>query len=347
MKGSEFLKSVMNERNPALSRLALEEMLRGSTPPFLDERIKCFTEATIDGAYYRCDYYTMPNYLAVGDDSDFMLWPLTFVDLQAYCDAHPLVSGSDPNNPSVKFFIPPKKLIFNNWYFSTCKIEPIPLGASDQMTWPVKIGEEQAAIEAAMQANGCSIRAFNRAKKAYLTAPNMSGTDGPSKVGFLHFTGWYKLKPFGDAWQKGDSSGAHPATYADYSHGCDLVYHDVLVNGAPFEFDQICNDPKLHVLVSDQGAFVPRFPNAGLPVNKESIADAIPSMATPDGYKGPVFASSGGLVKMSASGDLPPPGLGTSESASKLPLILGLGAVAAGAYLLYRTMGSPDIPSKF
>lgn len=346
MKGSEFLKQVMDVRNPQLSKLALAEMLRGSEPAFLDQKVSCFTEAVIDGAHYRCDYMVKPNYLAVGDDGDFILWPLTIIDLQAYCDAH-VMTGSDPSDVTPKFFIPPKKLIFNNWYFSECKIAPQALGASNDMTWPLKITAEQDRINAAMQAAGCSVRAFSRAKKAYISAPNMSDKGGPTNEGVLHFTGWYNKD--GSCIQCGDATGGHEASYADYSHGCDLIYYDVVVNGLQYNFDEVCNHPKLWPLVSDQGAFNPRFPNVGPNAKPpRQNLQMPPGGAPPADYKGPVFATVGGTAQMTSAGDLPTAAEVAasvdSSPTSKTGLVLGVGVAAAGAYLLYRVLKSPSFP---
>ena len=366
MTGSEFLAQMKDVRIPMLSKLGLAEMLKGNMPPFLDQRIACHTEAVIDGGYYKLTYYVKPNYLAIGTDADFILWPLSIIDLQNFCDAFVMTAASDPTDKSSKYFIPPKKIVFNNWLASTCKIPPQALGASDQMTWPVKIGEEQARINAAMIKAGCQITDFSRAKKAYISAPNMANTGGPTKEGVLHFTGWYGTQQIipnerkvGE-WngqtvygvQGGDDTGGHEASYADYSHGCDVVYYDCDVNGMAFEFDQICTHPKLHVLVSDQGPFNPRFPNIGPDARAPKTTTAMPAPLGVDAnYKGPVFKSTAtGLVQMAigdpaAAASIALADPEASSDGTNPLLILGIGAaLAAGAYFLFRKPSEPSAP---
>lgn len=332
MKGSEFLQQIKDVRQPQVSTLGLQRMLAGNMPGFiLGKRYECTTDAVIDGLYYQCRYFTLPQYLSVGDDSDWVQFPLTILDLQKFCDAHMLTGADGSQSPA--FYIPPKKLVKNTWGATDCKIEPQPLGATADMTWPVRIGIEQAKINAAMVAKGCPLNAFSRAKKAYITAPGMDGS-------VLHFTGWYR--PNGWAWQDGgfspvDSTGSHEATYADYSHGCDLVYHDVIVNGRQYDFAEVCAHPKLWVLVSDQGPFVPRFPNAGL--SAKSPPAAPPASAPPANYQGDVFktASNGALTLVKASTLSAGAGGAVEESTTSLVnVLLGIGATVAGYFLIKR-----------
>lgn len=340
MKSSDFLKQVMDVRNPVLSQLALAEMLKGNMPSWnFSQRMKCTTSAVIDGLYYECNYFTLPQYLSVGDDADFIQWPLTIIDLQKFCDAHTLTDAD--GNTSPKFYIPPKKLVKNTWGQTDCKIAAQLLGASGDMTWPVKIGLEQAKINAAMKAKGCPITAFSRAKKAYITAPNVDGSK-------LHFTGWYEPNGFGweDQTRQGDPSsgyrpqdatGNHEATYADYSHGCDLVYQDVLINGRQYDFADVCRDPKLCVLVSDQGPFNPRFPNAGSPP-KATPLPSPPPAPTPSGYKGDIYKTNaaGAPVLIKASTLPASAGGAVAESTTSIGnVLLGFG-VGIGGWLLLR-----------
>jgi hypothetical protein len=357
MKGSEFLKQIKDVRNPILSKLALDQMLAGNMPSFLEERVTCQTEAVIDGAHYVCKYEVKPQYLSIGDDDDFIQWPLTILDLQKFCDSKTLVSDADGTSVQ-QWFIPTKKIVKNTWlttFAKGCPIDAIPLGPSDDMTWPVKIDLQQQKINAAMKAKGCPVTAFSRAKKAYISSPTSVGDGGPVNDGYLHFTGWYKLDGYG--WQDQgynpvDATGGHEASYADYSHGCDLVYCYCTVNDEPFTFDELCNHPKLHVLVSDQGPFNPRHPSSGKfakPVMNKTTRMPL-SHAPPTDYTGPSFAStaSGGVAKMSGgsdptSGVVTPAAVAAATPAaepSKLPMLLGGAGLLALAYWIYRR-GAP------
>jgi hypothetical protein len=287
MKGSAFLSEMKDVVDPARDELALKMMLTGNVPPFLNELQTCTTDAVIDGKYYRCTYRTPPQYLAIGEDDDFVLWPLTEPSLQAYCSAR-LLTGSD-GSQTQQFFIPTRKIVKNTWRQSACKIIPQPISRVSESnktghpgTKTETIAAEQRMINEALLAVGCGLRAFSRPKKAYIVRPNLSGLT-------MAFGGWFypggarapNGKPFilaadapyrtqialsggtsGDQIQPWDSN-FHEFTYEDYSHGCDLVYYACDVNGEQFGFDELCSHPILHPLVSDEGPFNPRFPNAG------------------------------------------------------------------------------------
>jgi len=370
MKGSEFVATVKNVRGPQLSRMALQAMFDEETPNFLDDRRECFTEAIIDGGYYRCDYEVMPNYLAIGTDDDFVTWPLSIVDLQEYCDHAPIAWTGAGGGTVNEWFIPPKKIVFTTWVFSDCKIVPQAFGAMATMTWPETILAEQERINGAMERNGCLLRAFVRAKKAYITAPNVKMEGGPNGNGTLHFTGWYSFDPIIPeertvgtldgklvyAVQAGDEIGGkigHEPEYFDYSHGCDLVYHEVLINGERFTFDEVCSHPKLCVLVSDQGPFNPRYPNVGTSVSPARKTSRMPAAAqVPAGAKPPVFVTKGGVAMLVTPGtigphvamDVPPSQTApialapTGMSGStKLAIVLAAGITGYAAWYFYKT----------
>ncbi len=322
MKGSDFAKNMVAgygdkaEAARAISPIALKTMLGGNMPAFGAGRVGCTTSAVIDGSFYELLYFVSPTYLAIGEDSDFVTWPLSIVDLQAYCDAHQ-VQYKDTNRTGPAYFIPPKKIIKRTWEWTTHKIVPQAMWQSDIGNYGgiggVKlIPAQQTMINGALakwngpdgKGQGASLSTFVRHKKAYCTVPKMG-------TGNLRFEGWYwpgnALKTgwvgdnpmtgkkghevdtgkYGDGFQHGDTGG-HDAGYCDYSHGCDLVHYDAYINGMMVPFDDVCMDPKFNVLVSDQGPFNPTFPNDGKPLSKPMNA-APPPLIPPASYKGDRF----------------------------------------------------------
>jgi hypothetical protein len=379
MTGSEFLKQMWDVVDPHRDALALKQMLDGNTPNFLNNMRACTTEAIIDGKYYRCTYQVMPQYLAIGSDADFVLWPLTQPSLQAFCNAK-MLTFSDGSSAQ-RFYIPTRKIVKNTWKQSDCKIIPQPISRVSSSnptghpgTKTETIATEQKMINAAMMAAGCNLRAFSRPKKAYIVRPNLDGRH-------MAFGGWFypggnataSGKPFllsGDPPYRTDvnlgggsygsqiqpwDSDFHEDTYEDYSHGCDLVYYQCDVNGMSFTFDELCNHPKLHVLVSDEGAFNPRFPNAGpnaLPaLNKtgrmppaETVAEAKTNVAS---YAANAASGAVEALNQVEQDSYPtaeaPLGIDGTARAGAEPnegvfkmFLFGLGASAVGAYLIHR-----------
>ena len=285
MKWSEFVKQVSGVRGAPLDNLALQTMLNGSVPSWMNKpKYVCFTEAVIDGSYYRCSYKTQQNYLAIGEDDDWGVYGLTEPSFQKWCD-HPLGGGG-------LWFIPTRKLVKTNWRFTPCKVGVLPIVphpgevVASGIAGFVKMQEK---VNAAMVAQGCSIEAFNRARKAYVVAPSTDGTN-------LSFYGWFFAD--GSAQQDNPHGGSpHPAsTYSDYSHGCDVVYGPMSVNGVDVGYEELCAHPKLWPLVSDDGPFAPRFPNKGIAIDT-NVPRQIPGAPVPEGFKGDVFKTqpSGGV----------------------------------------------------
>ena len=48
-------------------------------------------------------------------------------------------------------------------------------------------------------------------------------------------------------------STAHSLKYADYSHGVRLVRAEMTIDGEPHQVIDVLRDPKLSVLLSDEG----------------------------------------------------------------------------------------------
>lgn len=325
MKGSDFAKNMIAGYGDKLescrdvSPVALKTMLSGFMPAFATARVGCTTSAVIDGRFYELLYFVSPTYLAIGEDSDFITWPLSITDLQKYCDANQ-VSYKDSNRVGPAYFIPPKKIIERTWQWTTHKIIP-------QAMWTEAIGQgayggvggvklvpaQQAMINDALsrwdgadgKGKGASVSTFLRHKKAYCTVPNMGDKnrfEGWYYPGNALKTGWMGANPmtgtpatqrstetYGKRYQNGDTGG-HDSKYCDYSHGCDLVHYDAYINGMMVPFDGVCMDPKFNILVSDQGPFSPTFPNDGKPLSKPMGA-APPPLEVPAGFKGPRFVT--------------------------------------------------------
>jgi hypothetical protein len=341
MKWSDFVKQMASVSGSKLDALALAEMLReGSTPSWVgNPRYGCYTEAVIDGAYYRCDYKTQQNYLAIGTDEDWGVYGLTEVSLQAWCD-HPYGGGG-------VWFIPTRKLVKNNWRFSTCKLPLITIDPHPGEVLASGINgfaTMQTMVNAAMVKKGCSINAFNRARKAYVCGPSMPGDN-------LYFYGWFDLD--GVPLQNNNhASSPHPAkAYSDYSHGCDIVHHDATVNGTAMGIEDVSVHPKLWPLVSDDGPIVLRFPNKGIAIDTSAAAQ-VAGLPIPEGYKGPVYKARNGVLQQMSMGsaldeqlvsagseDLNPApivyGDAASAPSSAWPWIVGLGVASGIGYYLY------------
>ena len=285
MKWTEFVKQVSGVRGIPLDNLALQAMLNGSVPSWMNQpKYVCFTEVVIDGLYYKCSYKTQQNYLAIGEDDDWGVYGLTEPSFQKWCD-HPLGGGG-------LWFIPTRKLVKTNWRFTPCKVGVLPISPHPGEVVASGIAgfvTMQQKVNAAMTSQGCSINAFNRARKAYVVAPSTDGTN-------LYFYGWFFAD--GSAQQDNPHGGSpHPAiSYSDYSHGCDVVYGPMSVNGVDVGYEELCAHPKLWPLVSDDGPFAPRFPNKGIAIDT-NVPRQIPGAAVPDGFKGDVYKTqpSGGV----------------------------------------------------
>lgn len=347
MKFADFCKQMMDVKDPVRDQLALKAMLDGNTPSWAGvPEYECTTEALLDGVYYQCKYRVMRNYLPIGEDgdsfTDWGVWPLTQKSITKYCEAK-----------QYKWYMPTKKLVFNTWLQSRCKINPQPISrvTSQNPTGHPGTGTETILTENrmlfdAMAHNGCPWNTFTRGLKEYAVKPGQDGS-------MQYFGGWYW--PGGTGWQAEDpgwhkamavSGGTfgkliqdfndahHDSNYEDYSQGVDLIYYQCDVNGAIFDYADLCAHPKLWVLVSDAGPFVPKFPNVGL--SGPASPPPLPQGKTaPASFQGPEFktTASGNVALVKAGAFLATPGepVSSSKKSSGLGVFfaaLGIGWIA-------------------
>lgn len=250
----------------AMSRLMLDHVRAGHVPSFMRESNWRWVESRqiIDGKLQVLRMRVSPDFLPVGIDTDYLVFGPTPAEAQSMAD-------------HFKAILPSRKLAT-----LIDQQSPQRLPLADVKGAPTYLPLSQIeTIDAVLAA-----REIDRIRG---TAPGAAGHRKDIVVGPNLDGG--KLAIFGggggpyDGWAVQPYSTIHHGGYGDYSQGLHLIARRALLNGVEVDLATIFTDPKLHVLVSDMGPFVPRFPNAGL------IASA-PVTGTTTGTKIPLAPSS-------------------------------------------------------
>ena len=203
------------------------EVLRGNVPDFW----RHFVAVKLDE---RTAISVAPDYLAVGADDDYFLAPLSPATAQAIADALGCV-------------LPTRKMVDAIYRAAPLKLAPAPIPPSPAMTTAPVFAQHNATVRAqraaALAAHPLGTLVAGHKKDVVLT-PQLA--DAPGKVAIY---GWHKAD--GTAIQP--LYLGHAASWVDYSHGTRLVRRDMMVHGTPTTVDAVLADPKLCVLLSDEG----------------------------------------------------------------------------------------------
>ncbi|MES1245539.1 MAG: M15 family metallopeptidase, partial [Acidobacteriota bacterium] len=249
--GPKFLESVKSLKGPDREKLILAELLKGNIPGFL-RRLKPVTVTFTDkaGARHTATYKVMPDYLAIGDDKDWVRIPINAITAQKvadkYCMSLPTARMVEDifRNADIKMV-----RIARDYYKRD--------GGKDQDASPSYLEHHQAIQKLlADKYEGKSWQDLLLAghKKDVVIADRLWSEKKLAFYGFFDERGKAEQVFYMDGAAKknpvpGKASLAHEPTYADYSHGVRLVSRVVEVDGKEMDISDLLHHPDLYELV--------------------------------------------------------------------------------------------------
>ena len=234
MTGSAFARYVSGMDRVAREHAIVDELLKGNVPHFLRKLkpVRLF-QTFADGKQMTATIFTMPDYLAIGSDQDYLLIPMS------------LYSAIEI---AVKFgfILPTKKIVDVIFKQSDMHFPPEPMPPGPRMTSTEYYLKHNQTIEGQRLTMGFSLGGLVSGHKKDVVLTNRLART----IGKIAIYGWHRLS--GVPIQP--LSTVHNATYADYSHGIRLVSDTVLIDNKPRSIYEVLKDPKLSSLLSDEGA---------------------------------------------------------------------------------------------
>lgn len=232
-------------KTETLSRQAREEeikkaVLSGNTPSFL----KNFKEIKIkkvlsDGKEHTITYFAAPDYLAVGNDSDFVRTPMNPITAQQIAD-------------KLGCMLPTSKMVDDIYAQASTKLSPQPMSSGNYPGWQNRMmksefyNEHQRLVQTQISKTGHKNGELVAGHKKDVIVSN-SLDSHPDKVIIYgwQLKGGKNIQPL---------SWIHENTYADYSHGVRLIKRKMIVDGVETDSADILKDPVLSALLSKEGA---------------------------------------------------------------------------------------------
>ena len=240
LSGTEIYNLIVSMEIEEREDTIYSQIAIGNIPDFM--RILC--EITVSESGHTAIYYVIPDYMALGSDSDYFLMPMTPILAQRVADL-------------LKCNLPTTKMVDDIHFQADVKLSPAPIPWGATMTTVPIFWEHNTMVkeqrEDYMQSYPLGALVDGDKKDVVIT-PKLYDPDFIEKVAIY---GWYY--PNGTRIQS--LYTGHYDFYADYSHGIRLVQLAMTVDGIPKTVPEVLADSSLAYLLSNEGAFInSRYP---------------------------------------------------------------------------------------
>ena len=242
VSGSGFISLIWSMPREEREEQIYSQVITGNIPDFMRQLNTVTVNTDVGGNNYSVTYFVIPDYLAVGSDSDYFLCPMT-----------PLLAQRISN--ALHCTMPTKKMVDQIYSSAPCKLRPQPIPPSPEMiTVPVfaQHNDSVKSLRLPVLQQYPFGTLVGGTKKDVIISNKIYQDLKPNVPKPVVIYGWHQLSgiPIQPVYN------GHGETYADYSHGIRLVLDSVVVNEASMTFAQLLANPDLCSLVSDEGTIL-------------------------------------------------------------------------------------------
>jgi hypothetical protein len=235
LTGSQFVATISSSSMSLTTRenLIYTEISNGNVPAFYRTLVPVTSTAVISGSTQSVTYYVIPDYLAVGTDTNYFLCPMS-----------PMLATQIGNLTGCT--LPTRKMVNNIWSAATVKLSPSPITASPSMTTVPVFDQHNTTVKGQRQAFSNSLgELVSGDKKDVVISNQIYSTANRVVIYGWHYTSGTAIQPL---------SNVHADTYMDYSHGIRLVQNSCMLNGTTSTtVKAILQSSTLNTLLSDEG----------------------------------------------------------------------------------------------
>ncbi len=231
--GSSFMKRISQLPLKEREEEIYKTLASGNIPSFLRRMVTLQREfADSTGVLHKVIFEVMPDYLAVGSDTDFCRIPMNPYTAQRLADEF----GASLITAKISDLV---------YSMAEIKLKPFnyfPVGNANELV--TKFEEHNSQIESQLkEARGSHGQLVAGIKKDVILSSRLA-----SQPGKVVIYGWHK--PDGIPIQPVYSG--HIWWYVDYSHGIRFINNQVLIDGQPLLFTDILQDPVLYKIFSNE-----------------------------------------------------------------------------------------------
>jgi hypothetical protein len=210
-----------------------EQVLSGNFPPFLRELVPVDIAGVVaSGERILVTICVMPEYLAVGDDRDFVRVPMG-------------LAAAAKIASELGFLLPTPKMVDAIYNHAQVRLTPRPMKPTAQMVSTDYLMRHDQMIDLQRAQTPSGLSALTSGQKKDIVLTNRLR----AKPGRVAIYGWHQqnghpIQPL---------STVHGAEYADYSHGVRLVSQTAFLNGKPTSLADILADRDIAEVITGEG----------------------------------------------------------------------------------------------
>lgn len=239
LNGVEFCSAINQLSGEDREKAIRSELLAGNMPSFQRLLVPITVQKkSTDGSSIRLTYFVMPDYLAVGSDTNFIRVPINLPSAQLVAQ-------------SFGFVLPTRKMVDQIYKAAELKLKPQPMKPGPAMTSTSYFVSHNKKIEQQL----VNQREFPGQLLAGHKKDVVQSRRLLSKPSAIAIYGWHRLST---ARPIQPLSTIHGAYYADYSHGIRLVSQWALIEQSGVQklmkIDDVLDSPHWD-LISDEGRF--------------------------------------------------------------------------------------------
>lgn len=232
-RGTAFAASVEALSGTSRDSAIAREVMTGNVPDFLrDLAPVSFTGVLPNGRSAQVTICVTPDYLAVGDDSDFMRVPLGLAAAARIAEGFNMM-------------LPTTRMVDAIYAQADLRLSPSPMTPGAQMASTGYFMRHNATVQQQYRNSGGRLGMLVAGHKKDLVLTNrLSSTPGRVAIYGWHRPGGNPIQPL---------STVHGAEYADYSHGIRLVSRTAFVNGRAVDLRDLLMDGTYAGLLNTDG----------------------------------------------------------------------------------------------
>ena len=219
------------------------EIMSGNIPTFLRQLKSVSVSVETENPTWKLIFYVTADYMAVGNDEDYFLIPMTPILAQEIADALGLIMIT-------------RKMVNDIWLQADLQLEPIPIDPSPEMvTIPVFADHNELVwLQRQDKIDPFPLGAMvGGHKKDVVLSNRISENQDKVVIYGWHRTNGQPIQPL---------YSGHINWYADYSHGIRFALAKCSVNGEERSVSDLLQDSDLYHLLSDEDGpmIITRYP---------------------------------------------------------------------------------------
>lgn len=231
LKAWDYIESIDDLDFCQFEDKTVEALLEGNVP----DSLRFFKKIRYERLGHIVEFWTLPDYLAIGTNDDFVRIPMGIISSRKVAAA-------------LGCTLPTTFLVdrINDVAQGALDIFPFrPKGSRNQL--PIVFQDHNNALKALYKAKGYHFGQFISGLKKDLVQTWYQDRN-PAYARNIAIYGWHH--PNGHPQQP--LFLRHGNFYSDYSHGTRLIWGEIYIDGEPYNLEKVMHDPHLFHLVSDE-----------------------------------------------------------------------------------------------